>query len=86
MDEFKNNKEGKIGELKVRFLVYLFVSFFFWPELRIRLSATPGGYLEAEGRTAETCRRRQDPAEGGADCYPRTWFVPPPYLIGVKTD
>jgi hypothetical protein len=81
MDAFTNDKEGKIGELNVRFFVSSFL--LFWSELRNSSSATLGGYSEAEGRTIETCRR-QNPAES-ADCS----FEPglsPPYVIGVNTD
>jgi hypothetical protein len=80
MDQFKNNKEGKVGVLTVRSFVPCLP--LFWSELRIRSSAILGGHYEAEGRAAETYHHRQDPAEGGADCYPRAWFVSPlPYLI-----
>jgi hypothetical protein len=82
MDEFMNDKEGKIGELNVRFFLLSFL--LFWSELRNSSSATLGGYSEAEGRTIETCRRRQNPAES-ADCSFELGSSHP-YVICVNTD
>jgi hypothetical protein len=64
MDEFKNNKEGKIDELKVSsFFSTMFV-----------LEAIPcfiGRHLETESGTPETCCRRQDAAKRITNSYCR---------------
>ena len=68
MDEFKNNKEGKTEELKVKP--------FFRPKF-ISLNGFPftGQHIEAKGGTAEASRESEDSTERNANGNPRAWFV-----------
>ena len=68
MDEFKNNKEGKTEELKVKSV--------FRPKF-ISLNGIPftGQHIEAKGGTAEASREGEDSTERNANGNPRAWFV-----------
>lgn len=57
MDEFKNNKDGKIDELKVIFRSLFAV-------MSLPLTCCIGEHLEAEGGTSEACRQGQDTTKG----------------------
>ena len=54
MDEFKNNKEGMIGELKVRFFLP------FSRSLLVLVEDQANILCKTESLVAETCNRRED--------------------------
>jgi hypothetical protein len=70
MDEFKNNKEGKMEELKVKLLSLFRPKFF-------SLNGFPstGQHTEAKGGTAEAGREREDSTERDADGNAGARFV-----------
>jgi hypothetical protein len=70
MDEFKNNKEGKTEELKVKPFP------FFMPKFVV-LNGFPfaGQHTEAKGGTAEAGRGREDTTERNADGNAGARFV-----------
>jgi chromosome segregation ATPase len=61
MAEFKDNKEGKIDELKV---LELCINSVACPDVRA------GDHYEAKGGTTETVSRSQNTSEGSPDCHP----------------
>ena len=76
MDEFKNNKEGKIGVFKVCFFFFPSFSFsLFWSELRKRLA----GNSRRISRSRKH-HRRNTPSSSRprrrCRLLPQTWFVP----------
>ena len=70
MDKFKNNKEGKMEELKVK-------PFPFFKQNFIILNGFPftGQHTEAKGGTAEAGCGREDSTEGNADSNAGAWWV-----------
>lgn len=69
MDEFKNNKEGKTGELKVR-------SFLLCSAGAPTLTGLfLGEHTEAKGGVAEAGREPEDATEGNANCNAGARFV-----------
>lgn len=66
MEEFKNNKDGKIEELKVGFLVGPIVG---------TVLIVIGEHLQAKGSSSETCCYRKDETEGTPDRDVRARYV-----------
>lgn len=74
IDEFKNNKEGKIDQLKVR---VSFLRRFTDTEVR----AVAERNHEAKSSAAETCGPSQDGAEGTTNRETRARYVDPTLLM-----
>jgi hypothetical protein len=74
MDEFKNNKEGKTEELKVRFPKHAYArssnACGWW-----LVSLLLGEHTEAKGDTAEASSEREDSTERHAHGDARVWSV-----------
>ena len=70
MHEFKNNKEGKTEELKVKP-----ISFFRPKSLLLNRFPFTGQHTEAKGGTAEAGREREDSTERDADGNAGARFV-----------
>ena len=62
MDEFKNNKEGKITELKACSLLTPLL-------VLIVLTTCTGQYLKVEGGSSQAFRRRQDAKQRPSGCF-----------------
>lgn len=70
MDEFKNNKDGKIDELKVWDTLYRFLAMHCdW------LSQLVGWYLQTKGCSSKACRRGEDSTKRATDGYSRVGCV-----------
>jgi hypothetical protein len=69
MNEFKNNKDGKIGELKVRTVPWLRSSMIC--TLTAAFVSTERNF-PAKDNAPEAVREGENAAEGNADCHTRT--------------
>ena len=66
MNEFKNNRDAKLNELKVCQIGSIARSY-----VTVCLGRDQG----KEGRASQADRQRQDSTEGSTDCWPGDWSV-----------